>query len=122
MPDRDPREAHPGRRAHDLDGFVEDRGRMTVRRTPEWREVKADLHHLPLSFKSSYGPENGKPVMSPRPDSSTRGPKPPIAASCQIGANIALSWTSCWIRCSVASRRFRLGSAACSRNSPSMSG
>ena len=30
--------------------------------------------------------------MRPSPDSSTLDPKPPIAASCQIGANIAFSW------------------------------
>ena len=32
------------------------------------------LDYFALSFTSSYGPENGKPVMSPSPDSSTRDP------------------------------------------------
>src|SRR5207245_7583264 len=39
-----------------------------------------------------------------------------------IGATIAFSWMSCWMRCSVASRRFLSSSVACSRKSPSMSG
>src|SRR6266516_428518 len=42
------------------------------------------VHHFVFSFTSSYGPENGKPVMRPSPDSCTLGPNPPMAASCKI--------------------------------------
>src|SRR6266446_3386043 len=75
-----------------------------------------------LSRSSSYGSENGMPLMRPIPDSSTRAPTPDRNAGSRIGANITRSCMSCWIRCSSASRFFASTSTACSRNSPSMSG
>src|SRR5882724_8298229 len=42
--------------------------------------------------------------MSPSPDSSTRRPTPLTKASSYIGATITFSDTSCWTRCSIASR------------------
>src|SRR5205823_4147022 len=73
-----------------------------------------------LSRSSSYGSENGMPLMRPIPDSSTRAPTPDRNAGSRIGANITRSCMSCWILCSSASRFFTSTSTACSRNSPSM--
>ena len=56
--------------------------------------------------------------MSPRPDSATREPWAWMKPSSQTGAYIALSCTSCWIRCRIASRRFRSSSPACSSEEP----
>ena len=66
------------------------------------------------SFTSSYGAEYAWLVISVSPDSATRGPWPLMKASSQIGANIALSCTSCWILWRIASRFFASSSLACS--------
>src|SRR3989454_8918923 len=42
MTDRDPREAHAGRRPHDLDRLVDNGRGRAVRRAPEGCEVEAD--------------------------------------------------------------------------------
>jgi hypothetical protein len=43
--------------------------------------------HLAFSLTSSKSAENAQPGMSPRPDSSTRGPTPLRKATSKIGAN-----------------------------------
>src|SRR5262249_10503779 len=53
---------------------VIDPRRRRQEQEPEQKQRREDPHHFARSFTSSYGPENGKPVMSPSPDSSTRGP------------------------------------------------
>jgi threonine dehydrogenase-like Zn-dependent dehydrogenase len=90
-----------------------------------WSNPRSQSHilraHLLFTFTSSYGPDQAKPAMRPMLDSSTRGPRPDSPAFSQIGATIAFSCMSCWIRCRVASRRFGSSSLACSRKRPSMS-
>src|SRR5262249_22608340 len=82
---------------------------------------RTSLQLVFFSFTSSKGATNGYPAMSPIPDSSTLGPTPPNPPISQIGANIALSWISCWIRSSTDARLLGSSSAACSRTSPSIS-
>ena len=84
--------------------------------------MSAAAAHLPFSFTSSYGLEYGWLVINVRPDSVTRGPWPFRNASSQIGANIALSWMICWMRCTIASRFLASRSLACSPMRPSTSG
>src|SRR5207247_10862200 len=75
-----------------------------------------------LSRISSYGYANAWPVIMPSADCSTRGPTPDRNAGSRIGANITRSCMSCWMRCSIACRRFGSTSTDCSRKRPSMSG
>src|SRR5438093_9480281 len=80
-----------------------------------------EVHHGALSFMSSYE-GNGDMGIDVMVCSVTRGPTPIRARRSMMGANIARSMVSCWMRWSRASRRRGSRSRDCCWNRSSMSG